>query len=138
MEIRLLSDRRFRQDASGILSAADRIRLNYLHIDFATCLDLLPENWQPDLLKVFQDQSPSHQTSLTQVANLQVTYHCLRLVIAQKLEDLGYFNEHPDTLALRKTEIARDFLRIIHDAPLWSLQVNGEPCVSEQNRICLK
>jgi hypothetical protein len=54
------------------------------------------------------------------------------LVIAQKLEELGYFNEHPDTMALRKTEIARDFLRIIRDAPLWSLQVNGEPCVSER------
>jgi hypothetical protein len=114
-----------------MLSAGDRVRLNHLHIDFATCLDDLPENWQPELLKVFQDQSPSQWASLTQVANLQVTYHCLRLVIAQKLEELGYFNEHPDTMALRKTEIARDFLRIIRDAPLWSLQVNGEPCVSE-------
>jgi hypothetical protein len=99
-----------------------------------TCLDDLPPYLQTD---TFVAGRPGENTQLKQYiiqcANLQVSQHCLRMVITQRFEDLEFFApgiEHTDMLLVRKTEIARDMLRVIREAPFWSLQVNGEPCVS--------
>ncbi|KAG5997142.1 hypothetical protein E4U54_002439, partial [Claviceps lovelessii] len=60
-----------------------------------------------------------------QRANLQVSFHCLRVVITQKFEDIAL--PGAEQADLRKTEIVRDMLRVMHETPFWSLQVNGEP-----------
>lgn len=68
------------------------------------------------------------------IVDLQVTYHCLKMHLTQKLEEIGHFElarKSGDMLVLRKTEIARDMTRFLQSVPFWSLQVNGETCVSE-------
>lgn len=151
LEIRLIQDKRAaeqRANVSGqmpvpvapVLSAEDRMRLDALHVCFATSLDDLPSHLLPDSLRPFEGgnatspgEHPSRNQFILQIANLQVSYHCLRMVAIQKLEGVGYFTpaEHgAEVLLLHKTEIARDMLRIIREAPFWSLQVNGEPSVS--------
>ncbi|KAL1854952.1 hypothetical protein VTK73DRAFT_8633 [Phialemonium thermophilum] len=132
------------------ISPEDRSHINSLYVRFATCLDDLPPCLHARALLGPRDDpttssssvpSPGgprhHRQYVVQAANLQVTYHCLRMVITQRLEDHGYFlggagggPDSVDMLVLRKTEIARDLLQIIRDAPFWALQVNGEPCVS--------
>lgn len=53
------------------------------------------------------------------------------MVITQKFEEINYFPMGDnEMLLLRKTEIARNMLSIVREAPFWTLQVNGEPCVS--------
>jgi hypothetical protein len=111
----------------------DRARLDRLHVRFATCLDDLPPQFQPQCLTVGTASELSHKGFVAGVSNLQVTYHCLRMQILEQLEEVGYFNpieDHGEMLLLRKTEIAHDLVCYIQEAPLWSLQVNGEPCVS--------
>ncbi|KAJ5662379.1 uncharacterized protein N7477_009995 [Penicillium maclennaniae] len=117
-------------------TAEERYRLDHLYVLFATSLDNLPSLLQPDKLVMNVGEESSRLSSLMrqcgiQAANLYVSLHCLKMVITQKLEE---FNHYPptrnDILLLRKTDIARDMLRVICDAPFWTLQVNGEPCVS--------
>ncbi|EQL02946.1 Transcription factor, fungi [Ophiocordyceps sinensis CO18] len=73
----------------------------------------------------------SWQCSAIQCANLRVSFHCLRMVINQKFEDMSYFSPGAEQADLRKTEIVRDMLRVMREAPFWSLQVNGEPYVEK-------
>lgn len=132
------------------LTSDDRIRLDTLYIRFATCLDDLPSHLLPDSLRPYEHGSgqaatspastnPNQNQFVIQIANLQVSYHCLRMIVAQRLEDLGYLSPAGpgmeqaslEMLLLRKTEIARDLLRIIREAPFWALQVNGEPNVEK-------
>ena len=135
LEMRLLQNRK---DVVLIgqqqLTAEERLRLDSLYVYFMTCLDDLPPYLQTD---TFVAGRPGENMQLKQYiiqcANLQVSQHCLRMVITQRFEDLEFFApgiEHTDMLLVRKTEIARDMLRVIREAPFWSLQVNGEPCVS--------
>ncbi|EAW07212.1 transcription factor domain-containing protein [Aspergillus clavatus NRRL 1] len=118
-----------------LLTVDERHRLGNLYVLFITSLDKLPQCLQTDTLltQVGENTNDRRQKQyVIQWANLHVSLHCLRLVITQKLEEMGYFAsdaEHPDMSLLRKTEIARDMLRVIREAPFWSLQVNGEPCV---------
>ena len=110
-----------------------RQRLDGLYVHFITCLDSLPPYLQPHNLVASsaadQTQTPQRQF-IIQCANLQVSLHCLRMVIAQKFDDVSYFGTSVAQAELRRTEIARDMLRVMHEAPFWSLQVNGEPYVS--------
>ncbi|KAJ6126768.1 hypothetical protein N7523_002380 [Penicillium sp. IBT 18751x] len=117
-------------------TAEERYRLDHLFVLFATSLDNLPSLLQSDKLVMNFGEESSRLSGLMrqcgiQAANLYVSLHCLKMVITQKLEE---FNHYPSTrndiLLLRKTDIARDMLRVICDAPFWTLQVNGEPCVS--------
>lgn len=116
-------------------TAEERHRLDHLYVLFVTSLDDLPHYLQPDMFAVDENTNrlgnPLKQY-IIQAANLFVSLHCLKMVIAQKFEDFNYYphtSGHNDLVLLRKTEIARDMLRVIRDAPFWSLQVNGEPCV---------
>ncbi|PTB77286.1 hypothetical protein M440DRAFT_1208473 [Trichoderma longibrachiatum ATCC 18648] len=52
------------------------------------------------------------------------------MVITQKFEDLSYFAPGVEQADLRKSEIVRDMLRVMNEAPFWGLQANGEPNVS--------
>lgn len=114
------------------LTEKERHRIDSLYVRFATCLDSLPAYLQPESLLANGERAGLMRQFSIQATNLQVTYHCLRMVITQKFEEIDYFKpdlESADMLILRKTDIARDMLRIIRGAPFWALQVNGEPCV---------
>ncbi|KAL2851386.1 hypothetical protein BJX68DRAFT_236250 [Aspergillus pseudodeflectus] len=110
-----------------------RQRLDDLYVQFITCLDDLPTYLQSYSLTV-PTESGSEKARTTQFiiqrANLQVSLHCLRMVIAQKL-DMSYLATSAEQANLHKTEIARDMLKVMHEAPFWSLQVNGEPYVEK-------
>ncbi|KAF4279339.1 hypothetical protein KXX16_006636 [Aspergillus fumigatus] len=139
LEMRLLeSQKEVGMLTPRLLTVEERHRLGNLYVSFITSLDKLPQYLQTDTLLAPTNNNniSSHRRKqyVIQWANLNVSLHCLRLVIDQKLEDLGYYAsgiEHPDMPLLRKTEIARDMLRVIREAPFWSLQVNGEPCVEK-------
>ncbi|KAF4211462.1 hypothetical protein CNMCM8980_005020 [Aspergillus fumigatiaffinis] len=137
LEMRLLeSQKEVGMLTPRLLTVEERHRLGNLYVSFITSLDKLPQYLQTDTLLASTNNNSSHRRKqyVIQWANLNVSLHCLRLVIDQKLEDLGYYAsgvEHPDMSLLRKTEIARDMLRVIREAPFWSLQVNGEPCVEK-------
>jgi hypothetical protein len=111
-------------------------RLDHLYVLFATSLDDLPPFLQYDRLmadsnKDNQRLSRSTKLHTIQATNVYVSLHCLKMVITQKFEELNYYSPaQNETLLLKKTDIARDLLRVIRDAPFWALQVNGEPCVS--------
>lgn len=116
------------------LNGDDRQKLDDLYVRFITCLDELPPYLQSYTFAAIasggKETTQSNQF-IIQCANLQVSLHCLRMVITQKFEDLFYFGASMEQADLRRTEIARDMLRVIHEAPFWSLQVNGEPYVEK-------
>lgn len=115
------------------MTSEDRQKLDDLYVQFITCLDELPPYLQSYTFAATasggKETTQSNQF-IIQCANLQVSLHCLRMVITQKFEDLFYFGTSMEQADLRRTEIARDMLRVIHEAPFWSLRVNGEPYVS--------
>jgi hypothetical protein len=139
----LLLEMRVIQDAQRAVIGANNLtnppmpvehrqRLDDLYVQFITCLDDLPPYLQSYNLPVSTDTGPDNSRAnqfIIQRANLQVSLHCLRMVIAQKL-DMSYLGTSVEQANLRKTEIARDMLKVMHEAPFWSLQVNGEPYVS--------
>ncbi|KAH8691987.1 hypothetical protein BGW36DRAFT_419381 [Talaromyces proteolyticus] len=118
-------------------------RLDRLYVQFMTSIDKLPHYLQADILAASQDNLRTNNEHLSngiyrqyliQWTNIHVSLHCLKMVVTQKLEELDSCNPRSgnvDMSLLRKTEIARDLLRVIREAPFWSLQVNGEPCVEK-------
>lgn len=137
LEMRLLDSR---ANASLLprqsLTADERHRLDHLYVLFATSLDELPPFLQSDQLPINANKDTQQVPRLLrlyiiQAANLYVSLHCLKMMITQKFEEFNYHpSTHNEMLFLRKTEIARDMLQVIREAPFWALQVNGEPCVS--------
>lgn len=133
LEIRLLQDNRV---LGQPLSDEQRGRIDALYVRFMTCLDDLPLHLQIDNFGTADEGRDHSKQSVIQRVNLQVSFHCLRMVITQKFEGPEFLTptvDQTDLLLLRKTEIARDMLRVIREAPFWALQVNGEPCVSRLN-----
>ncbi|CAG8009066.1 unnamed protein product [Penicillium salamii] len=119
-------------------------RLDHLYVLFATSLDDLPRFLQYDQLLAESDTDNQQLSRLTrlrviQATNVFVSLHCLKMVITQKFEDIGYYPTQVknEMLLLKKTDIARDLLRVIREAPFWALQVNGEPCVSHLTQLYL-
>ncbi|GAB0136372.1 hypothetical protein EsDP_00004673 [Epichloe bromicola] len=139
IQIRLFQDQRSiklgaETPPSQALSEGERQRLDSLFVHFITCMDDLP----PFLHTYTFAAAANGGAPLTeanqfviQSANLQVSFHCLRMVITQKFEDIAFFAPGAEQADLRKTEIVRDMLRVMHEAPFWSLQVNGEPYVEK-------
>lgn len=154
LEMRLLDSRKnVSMNTHHSLTADERLRLDHLYVLFVTSLDDLPPFLQDDQLVTNTHSDREGMNSLLRVytiqaANLYISLHCLKMVITQKFEEVNYFPMgHNEILLLRKTEIARNMLRIMREAPFWALQVNGEPCVSHfsyqtpeitylTNRIC--
>lgn len=143
LKIRLIEDAHSRADAPSSPMTELHQALSYLYVRFATCLDDLPPYLQPEGGISASDCTSAQRRRLVRIADLQVTYHCLKMHLTQKLEGIGHFEmsgESGDMLVLRKTEIARDMTRFLQSAPFWSLQVNGEPCVRENYgaaRVCV-
>ncbi|KND90714.1 hypothetical protein TOPH_04647 [Tolypocladium ophioglossoides CBS 100239] len=137
LEIRMFQDQRSSEfpntaQTDMLLTEDERQRLDTLYVNFITCLDDLPPYLQSYTFAAIASggKQTTQSTQFTiQCANLQVSFHCLRMVITQKFEDISYFAPGAEQADLRKTEIVRDMLRVMHEAPFWSLQVNGEPYV---------
>ncbi|KAF7549514.1 hypothetical protein G7Z17_g6334 [Cylindrodendrum hubeiense] len=105
---------------------SDDATLGQLYVRFAICIDNLPPHLLPG--------STNQPKFAAQIADLHVTYYCLKMHLTLKLEEIGYFSwigESKDMLLLRKTEIARDMVRLLQTIPFWSLQLNGEPCAEK-------
>ncbi|QUC16569.1 uncharacterized protein UV8b_00810 [Ustilaginoidea virens] len=140
----LIQVRVFQDQKSGELNPADppnqvltepeRQRLDSLFVHFITSMDDLPPFLQAHTFPATTDGRASTTEAnqfVIQCANLQVSFHCLHMVIIQKFEDIAFFAPGAEQADLRKTEIVRDMLRVMHEAPFWSLQVNGEPYVEK-------
>lgn len=122
-----------RKRAGG--AADDREAVDRLYIDFMTVLDTLPP-WLSLDPSLSEEAGRCPNEFCIQRVNLRVSFHCLRLVVLQRLEDVEMgvgATANGLAAALRKTEIARDMVRVVRQAPFWALQVNGESCVS----LCL-
>ncbi|KAK4860800.1 hypothetical protein LT330_004531 [Penicillium expansum] len=119
------------------LTPANVIALGELYIRFATCIDDLPPHLLPNSEAFADNHGDTTRKRFTaQIADLQITYHCLKMHLTQKLEEIGYFSctgECRDMLVLKKTEIAGDMIRLLQSIPFWSLKVNGEPCVRRKD-----
>ncbi|CAM1502472.1 Fc.00g044560.m01.CDS01 [Cosmosporella sp. VM-42] len=137
LEMRLLQDQEQHDLALSnrpLPSVEHRNRLDSLYIRFVTCLDDLPPYLQSYTFAAIAGggKGTTQQNQfIIQCANLQVSLHCLRMVITQKFEDLSYFAPGVEQADLRKTEIARDMLCVLKEAPFWVMQVNGEPYVEK-------
>lgn len=123
-------------DSHHCLTVEDRQRLDHLYVLFVTSLDDLPPFLNDDQLRTHTNSNSDEMNSLLktytiQATNLHISMHCLKMVITRKFEEINYFPMGDnEILLLRKTEIARNMLRIVRESPFWALQVNGEPCVS--------
>lgn len=145
LEIRLLQDSKNyapavtqNEQQRQQLVGQDRQRLDDLYVRFITCLDDLPPYLQSYTFAAIVSggkETTQSKQFIIQCANLQVSFHCLRMVITQKFEDLLFFGASLEQADLRRTEIARDMIRVIHDAPFFALEVNGEPSVEKLRLI---
>ncbi|KFY62767.1 hypothetical protein V496_04411 [Pseudogymnoascus sp. VKM F-4515 (FW-2607)] len=121
------------QPRDGSLTGVDdRAIIDRLYIEFMTILDTLPP-WLSLDPSASEEAGRCPKEFCIQRVNLRATFHCLRMVVLQKLEaaELGMEASTALALALRKTEIARDMVRVVRQAPFWALQVNGESCVEK-------
>ncbi|CAI6092646.1 unnamed protein product [Clonostachys chloroleuca] len=139
LEARLIHDRENLGMASAppqaLLTNEQRRRLDALYVNFITCLDDLPPYLQSYTFAAIaaggKETTTQSKQFIIQCANLQVSLHCLKMAIAEKLDLPTCFGTSIEQADLKKTEIARDMLRVMHEAPFWSLQVNGEPYVEK-------
>ncbi|OAL50404.1 hypothetical protein IQ07DRAFT_643676 [Pyrenochaeta sp. DS3sAY3a] len=116
-----------------LLTPADHASLDQIYVRFATCIDDLPVHLLPDNISLSSSHASSTSNKFaTQITDIHVTYLTLKLHLVEKLEDTGYFSgESKDMLVLRKTEIAREMVRLLQNLPLWALKMNGEPCAEK-------
>jgi hypothetical protein len=141
LELRL-AQRRFAQHAEEELSDSQVSIIAKAYLEFMSVLDDAP-SWfnNPDIgasqePATLTDEGIRYQSGCfwVQRVNIQVTFHCLRLIILQKSADCNLssllgVSDQPLLLAFKKTEIAQDMLRVIQNAPFEALKINGEPCV---------
>ncbi|KOS19999.1 putative transcriptional regulatory protein [Escovopsis weberi] len=109
LEIRLLLQHQAHQNYSpgsvnsgSMLSTAERQTLDSLYVRFITCLDDLPPYLQRFSL-ASSASTPEAKQFVIQTTNLQVTLHCLRMVIEQKFEELSYYAPGLEHADLRKS-----------------------------------
>ncbi|KAM3511746.1 hypothetical protein MY11210_004636 [Beauveria gryllotalpidicola] len=139
LALRIMEDQSQLSREDGLmhtLSAPQREIIDPLYISFITSLDNLPSCLKShSFAPALKSETSQPQQFLIQYANLQVSMHCLRMVIVQKFEHLAYLTAGIEQTDLQKTDIVRDALRVIHEVPFWALQVNGEPCVEKLRLI---
>jgi hypothetical protein len=117
---------------------AQRIDLTGTYIQFLSVLDNLPPYLQsPESVRSVDDRATMYQRRhfWVQRTNLLVTYHCLRMILLQRVTELGLasllgLSVEGAMLNMRKTEIAHDLINVITSVPFDSLRASGESCVS--------
>jgi hypothetical protein len=115
------------------------VELMETYLVFASVLDGLP-SWlhRPDAPEADGADVSLYQSRCfwAQRTDLLISFHCLKLIILRHCVKhdlrvvLGLSND-PLALALRRLEIAQEFLGVIEGVPFTSLQLIGESCVSD-------
>ncbi|CRG90481.1 Protein MMS22-like [Talaromyces islandicus] len=129
LEIRMLQEHsRITQSALSPLASENSATLDILYIRFVTCLDNVPRHLQIDELDEHDPdyQQPNKMATIQRV-NLHVTFQFLRMVLLQRMSALETDSQSKSDsrmLILRKTEVARNMLRVLHSTPFWALQMN--------------
>ncbi|KAJ5771386.1 uncharacterized protein N7511_003437 [Penicillium nucicola] len=133
----LLFDMRIHKEPTG---DPDISQLTQAYIEFLGIMDGLPYWLQAvHIMTSPSDDDPAkfQKTAFwVQRCTIQVTFHCLRLVILQQCIDSGLcnvmgLNNQALTLQMTKVGMVQDFLQTLEDIPFVYLLVKGEPTVSE-------
>ncbi|KAL4882120.1 hypothetical protein BJY04DRAFT_217443 [Aspergillus karnatakaensis] len=144
--IRRFSRRNLRVLAQNDANFSEYLDITHLEEIYARFTFLLED--APTRIKSPNKMSPGDQAVgayqreifWIQRTQLFVTFHCLRFTILHQCieHDLTYLvgcNNDPGALAVRKVEIARDFVNEIEKAPFSSLQALGEPIVEQLRHV---
>ncbi|KAM0428518.1 hypothetical protein ACHAPT_006878 [Fusarium lateritium] len=75
-----------------------------------------------------------------QRCSIMSAFHCLKLIILQCCVEFGTpaimgFSNHATSLAMKKIEIAHDFLQDLLTVPFLCLKIQGEPAVQRIRRV---
>ncbi|KAJ3496526.1 hypothetical protein NLG97_g2595 [Lecanicillium saksenae] len=139
LALRVMEDQARAASDGGVLNSLttqQRQIIDPLYIAFITSLDDLPSFLKSQsFTPTIASENVQSNQFLIQCANLQVSMHCLRMVVIQKFEHLSYLTAGIEQTDLQKTDIVRDALRVVHEVPFWALQVNGEPYVEKLRLI---
>lgn len=112
----------------------DRDRLADLYIKFTCVLDETPE-WiiNPAEIGVADEEIANYQRESfsMQRSHWFLTYHCMSVTILHQCMEHGLIsvlglNDSPLSVALKETEIARDFVIVLEETPFRILQYSGE------------
>lgn len=140
LELRLIQ-RRFAQSPNEGLTDSQVMIITKAYVDFMSVLDDTPSWFNNPETAASQTPATTHdvigyqiQSFWVQRANIEVTFHCLRLIILKQYADCNLssllgVSDQSLMIILKKTEIAQDMLRVIQNAPFEALKKNGEPCV---------
>lgn len=116
----------------------DMMLISQANIEFSTSIHNLP-TWlqRPDVVEKDHVDTANYQRTCfwVQRSNIMTAYHCLRLIILQKciendMVDVLGLSEHPLSSAMRKTEIAQNFINELQNVPFVCYKVQGEAGVS--------
>ncbi|KAK0110892.1 hypothetical protein ONS96_002478 [Cadophora gregata f. sp. sojae] len=114
------------------------------HLAFIGSLDNLPPWLQhPDNCPDSEDEAIcAYQRTCfwAQRCSIISAFHCLKLIILQSCVEFNMpsimgFSDHAISLAMKKIEIAHDFLRDLQVVPFLCLKVQGEPAVQRIRRV---
>ncbi|KAN0104853.1 hypothetical protein V8E51_010598 [Hyaloscypha variabilis] len=143
----LLSLQRIEQSGptpqSLLLTPEEKSKITEAYLRYLSTLDDLPMWYRnPGTFEATpnKDQVYRNRCFSAQRANLQVTYHCLKLIILDAFSGLGLspllgIMDDALMITLRKIEIAQDVINFLQEVPFESLQANGEPCVEKIRQV---
>jgi hypothetical protein len=127
-------------DLSARNKDASRSELGQAYLKLTGIMDELPHWLQASNLMASHNDDVGTTFSKTsfwvQRCNVMTTFHCVKLVILQQCIDSGLcsvlgLNDSPFSLAMKKVEMANEFLQILDDVPFLYHKVKGEPSVSK-------
>ena len=137
LEFQLLEPFLLKAKSSPVINDNQRSALMDVFVKFVSFTDDLPL-WFGSLVQphLCEDAIKRYQQCgfWIQRINLHVTFQTLNLIVLQRFVDLNLLeflglSSEPVIIALKKTEIARELLTTIQEAPFEYLQTNGESCV---------
>ncbi|KAL4876473.1 hypothetical protein BJY04DRAFT_223105 [Aspergillus karnatakaensis] len=137
--------RRLRNDAIDTGADAEVSRLTDLYISFLTTADDLPEFlWSLDSVddQIMDKEVLVYQRTcfMVQRSNIMTTFHCMKLValqlcITHNLVQIMGLTPDTTSFALRKLEIASEFIRELRLVPFACLKMQGETAVEKIRRV---
>lgn len=127
------------------ISVSQRTKLIQSYVQLITVLDDAPRCLQS--FAGVDDTSPGSPSEVSgllghqvQMANLLITNHHLRMLVTQRCAEDGLHSilglpQDALLMDLRRSEIARDMVHVIRDAPFEALRINGEPLVCLSSEV---
>ena len=133
--------------SSALQEAAGPTHLVEAYLAFTGFIDDLPPWLQrPDTAPDSADEKVcAYQRTCywAQRCSIVSAFHCLKLIILQCCVEFDMpaimgFSSHAISLAMKKIEIAHDFLQDLQTVPFLCLKVQGEPAVSRKLRRSMR